>query len=71
LLPHAVISAVMAGAAWLAAAVADRLGTGPGLQLLAGIVAGAVVYAGLMWRARLPAVDDARRVLGRWAVKSD
>jgi O-antigen/teichoic acid export membrane protein len=70
LLPLAVISAVMAGAAWLAATVADRLGTGPSLQLLAGGVAGAVVFAGLSWRARLPAVDDARRVLGRWAVRS-
>ena len=29
LLPHVVISAVMAGSAWLAAAGADRLGTGP------------------------------------------
>jgi PST family polysaccharide transporter len=69
LLPHALISAVMAVAAWLAATVADRLGTGPSLQLLAGVVAGVVVYSGLMWRARLPAMDDARRVLGRWAVR--
>jgi O-antigen/teichoic acid export membrane protein len=70
LLPHVVISAVMAGAAWLAAAVAEWIGTGPALQLLAGAMAGVLVYAGLMWRARLPAMDDARRVVGRWAVKS-
>ncbi len=70
LLPHAVISVVTAGSAWLAAAGADLLGTGPALQLLAGIVAGGLVYTGLMWRAQLPAVDDARRVLGRWAAKS-
>lgn len=70
LMPHLVISAVMAGAAWLAAAAAERIGTGPSLQLLAGFVAGVVVYVGLMWRVRLPAVADAWRILGRRAVGS-
>ncbi|WP_084622896.1 lipopolysaccharide biosynthesis protein [Nocardioides sp. CF8] len=70
LLPHAVISAVMATAAWLAAALADHLGTGSALQLLAGVATGGAVHVALMWRARLPAMDDARRVAGRWAVRS-
>ena len=65
LLPQLAITAVMAGSAWLAATLVDRLGAGSALQLLAGTVAGAVVYAGLMWRTKLPALDDARRVLGR------
>ena len=69
LLPHAVITAVMAGAAWLCAEAAEGLGGTSSTQLLAGVMAGVVVYTGLMWRARVPAVDDARRVLGRWAVK--
>jgi O-antigen/teichoic acid export membrane protein len=69
LLPHVVITAVMAGAAWLGAVGAHRLGGPASLQLLVGVVAGVVVYAGLMWRAGVPAVDDARRVLGRWATK--
>lgn len=67
LLPHVVISVIMGTAAWLAAAAAERLGTGHGLQLLAGVVAGVVVYGALMWRVRPQAVDDARRVAGRWA----
>lgn len=69
LLPHALITAVMAGAAWLGAAAAGRLGSPASLQLLVGVAMGVVVYGGLMWRAGIPAVDDARRVLGRWAVR--
>jgi O-antigen/teichoic acid export membrane protein len=68
--PLVIITAVMGAAAWLVAAGAQRLGGPPSLQLLAGVVAGVVVYAGLMWRAGVPAVDDARRVLGRWGESS-
>lgn len=67
LLPLAVISAITGLAAWSAAAGLDLLGLRPGLQLLAGLVAGVVVYAGLLWLTRPPALDDARRVAGRWA----
>ena len=35
-----------------------------------GMAWGVVVFAILMWRARVPALDDARRVLGRWAMRS-
>jgi O-antigen/teichoic acid export membrane protein len=68
LLPHAVITTVMASVAWLVATGTDRLGGPVSLQFLVGVVAGAVVYVGLMWRAGIPAVEDARRVLGRWAI---
>ncbi len=67
LLPHVLITAVMGGAAWLGAAGVERLGGPASLQLLAGVVVGIVVYAGLMWWADIPAVDDARRVAGRRA----
>ncbi len=70
LLPLVVISAIMGTASWLAAAAVERLGTGPGLQLLAGTLTGVVVYVGLLWPARLQAMDDARRVAGRWAGRS-
>lgn len=67
LLPHVVITAVMAGAVWLGAAGVQRLGGSASLQLLVGLVVGVGVYAGLMWRADIPAVDDALRVAGRRA----
>lgn len=70
LLPLVVVTAVMGGAAWLTGASVERLGGPSSLQLLAGALVGVVVYAGLMWRAGIPAMDDARRVLGRWAVRS-
>lgn len=69
LLPHVAITAVMASAAWLAAAGVERASGPVPLQLLVGVATGVVVYVGLMWRARVPAVDDARRVMGRWAVR--
>lgn len=67
LLPIAAVSAAMGLVAWSAAAGLGGLGVGPGLQLVAGTVAGIVVYAALMMLVRPPAVDDARRVVGRWA----
>ncbi len=70
LVPHLLITAVMAGASLLASGGAARLGGSDSVQLLAGTAAGALVFTGLMWRAKVPAVDDARRVLGRWAEKS-
>lgn len=70
LLPHAVITAVMAATAWLAARGVAQLGGGSLDQLLAGTAAGVVVHLGLAWRCRVPALDDARRVLGRWAVRT-
>ena len=65
MLPHVVITAVMAGAVWLGAAGVQWLGGSASLQLLVGVVVGVGVYAGLMWRADIPAVHDARRVAGR------
>ena len=59
----------MALAAWLVAYGVAQLGGGSLEQLLAGTAAGAVVHVGLMWRCRIPAMDDARRVLGQWAVR--
>jgi O-antigen/teichoic acid export membrane protein len=70
LVPHVLVTAVMAVAARLVAAGVDRSGGGMAAQLLAGSAAGAVVFVLLMWRAGVPAVDDARRVLGRWAFRS-
>ncbi|MET1134273.1 MAG: lipopolysaccharide biosynthesis protein [Aeromicrobium sp.] len=69
LLPHVIITAVMAAAAWTASEGVRWLGGGAAQQLLAGAVVGGVVHLGLMWRCRVPALDDARRVLGRWAVR--
>ena len=69
LVPHVLATAVMAVTARLAAAGAEGVGGGAATQLLAGSAAGAVVFVALMWRAGVPAVDDARRVLGRWAVR--
>lgn len=69
LLPHALITTVMAVTAWLVAYGVAQGGGGSLDQLLAGTAAGAVVHLGLMWRCRVPALDDARRVLGRWAVR--
>lgn len=69
LVPHVLATAVMAVTARLAAAGAEGVGGGAAPQLLAGSAAGAVVFVALMWRAGVPAVDDARRVLGRWAVR--
>ena len=66
LLPLVVITGVMASAAWLGAAGAGRLGGPAWVRLLVGVVTGVVVYAGLVWRSGIPALDDARRVLGRW-----
>lgn len=71
LLPHALITAVMAVVAWAVAAGVDGRGGHPSLQLLGGTVTGAAVYLVLMWRSGVPAVDDARRVLGRWATRGD
>lgn len=70
LLPHVAITAVMAGVAWLGAEGIHRLGGATALQLLVGVVAGAMVYVGLMWRAGIPAVDDARRVAGRSPIRT-
>ena len=69
LLPHLVVTAVMAGAAWLAAAGADRMGAPAPVQLLLGTLVGGVVHVGLLWWMKVPALDDARRVLGQWAVR--
>lgn len=69
LLPHALITTAMALTAWLVAYWVGQLGGGSLEQLLAGAAAGAVVHLGLVWRCRIPAVDDARRVLGQWAVR--
>jgi predicted regulator of Ras-like GTPase activity (Roadblock/LC7/MglB family) len=66
-LPLVLIAAVMAAAARLAAEMADLLEAGIVLQLAVGTSTGGVVYAALIWHSGLPAVDDARRVLGRWA----
>lgn len=66
LVPHVLITAVMAAAAWSAAAAAGALGGPPAVRLLAGVLVGVGVHGGLMWRVGVPAVDDARRVLGRW-----
>jgi O-antigen/teichoic acid export membrane protein len=70
LLPHVVITAAMGVTAWFGAAGIQWLGGPATLQLVVGVVAGAVVYAGLMWRSGVPAVADARRVLGRWSEPS-
>lgn len=69
LLPHVVITTAMAVAAWLVAEDVGRRGGGDAEQLLLGVAVGAVVHLGLMWWWRVPAMDDARRVLGRWAVR--
>ena len=69
LLPHAVVTALMALTARLVAVGIAEAGGGTTAQLLAGTVSGAVVFVALMWRSGAPAVDDARRVLGRWAVR--
>lgn len=66
LMPLVVITGVMACAARLGAAGAGRLGSPAWAQLLVGSMTGVIVYAALIWRFRIPAVDDARRVLGRW-----
>lgn len=67
--PHLIVTAVMAGTAWLVAAGVERMGGPTAVQLLLGTLAGLVVHLGLLWRAGVPALDDARRVLGRWAVR--
>jgi O-antigen/teichoic acid export membrane protein len=69
LLPHVLITTAMAAAAWFVAHGVEQVGGGSLEQLLAGTVAGALVHLGLMWRCRVPAMDDARRVLGQWAVR--
>ena len=69
LLPHVLITTVMALTAWLVAYGVGQLGGGSLEQLLAGAATGAVVHVGLMWGCRIPAMDDARRVLGQWAVR--
>ncbi len=69
LLPHVIITAVMAVAAWLAATGVDRLGAPVPVQLLLGTLVGVVVHVGLLWWMKVPALDDARRVLGQWAVR--
>lgn len=69
LLPQVVITTVMAAVAWTVAEGAERLDLPVFVQLLAGVVTGALVYLALVWRAGVPALDDARRVLGRWAVR--
>jgi O-antigen/teichoic acid export membrane protein len=69
LLPHALITAAMAMTAWLVAYGVAQLGGGSLEQLLAGTAAGGMVHLGLVWRCRIPALDDARRVLGQWAVR--
>jgi PST family polysaccharide transporter len=69
LVPHALITAVMAMTAWGTARGVGLLGASELAELLSGTAAGAAVFLVLMWRCRVPAVDDARRVLGRWAVK--
>jgi PST family polysaccharide transporter len=67
LVPHAVATAVMAVAAWLVAAGVER-GHGNDLeQLLAGAATGALVYGVLVWRAGVPALADARHIVGRYA----
>ncbi len=71
LLPHVVITTVMAGAAWCAAAGVERLGGPASVQLITGVLVGVVVHVGLMWRAGVAALDDARRVLGRSVVRAD
>lgn len=71
LLPLVIIATVMAATAWLAAAGVDRMGGSSSIRLLVGALVGVVVYAGLLWRADVAAVDDARRVLGRWAVRGE
>lgn len=70
LLPHLAITAAMAVAAWTATRAAGRIGFSDTGELLAGMAVGAVVYGALMWWAKVPALDDARRVLGRWAMRS-
>ncbi|WP_343997837.1 lipopolysaccharide biosynthesis protein [Nocardioides furvisabuli] len=67
MLPMVLITAAMAAVARLAAGGTGLLGAGVVLQLIAGASAGVVAYAALIWHFGLPAVDDARRVLGRWA----
>jgi O-antigen/teichoic acid export membrane protein len=69
LVPHAVITSVMALTAWLVAGGIETFGGADVAQLLGGAAAGAVVYVVLMWRSGVPAVDDARRIVGRWAVR--
>jgi O-antigen/teichoic acid export membrane protein len=69
LVPHALITTATALTAWLVAYGLAQLGRGSPEQLLAGTAAGVVVHLGLMWRCRIPALDDARRVLGQWAVR--
>jgi hypothetical protein len=66
-LPLVLVTVVMAAAARLAAEGAALLEAGVVLQLAAAASTGGVVYAFLIWHSGLPAVDDARRVLGRWA----
>lgn len=69
LVPQAAITLLMAGCAWLAAWGVGRLGGPTWAELLVGTGAGATVYVALMWFSGLAAVDDARRVVGRWASK--
>lgn len=71
LAPHVAITAVMGVAAWYAAAGAARAGASSPVQVLVGTAVGAAVFALLVWRCRVPALDDARRVLGRWAVRAE
>ena len=67
LAPHVVITAAMAAAAWSSADAVSRWTDSPTVQLLTGVLVGAAVHGVLMWRCRIPALDDARRVLGRWS----
>lgn len=63
LLPYGVMTALMALAAWGTATMTATTGVGPLPQMLAGIAAGAVLYAGLTLWWRPVAYRDVRRVI--------
>lgn len=67
LVPMVTITGVMATAVWGAARGLEQAGGGPALQLGVGTLIGLAVYGGLVWRARIPALVDALRVVGRRA----
>jgi O-antigen/teichoic acid export membrane protein len=66
LLPHVLVTGAMAGVVAMSVPLVGRAGGSTSAQLLAGVAVGAAVYAVLMWRHPVPAIDDARRVAGRW-----
>lgn len=70
LVPQVLVTSVMGVAAWGAAYGVGQVGASAPMELLSGSVTGAVVFGVLMWRTGDPAVSDARRVLGRWAMRS-